>query len=558
MLLTLHIENVAVIEKADVEFSPGLNVLTGETGAGKSIVIDSLGAVLGGRTSRELVRTGADSASVTAVFTAEGTEGWCEDNEIDIEDGELILSRRITTDGKNRCRINGTPVSVTQLKSLGVLLLDIHGQNDGQRLLDEHLHRDYLDLFGKLEDELNSYGEEYKKYRAIKRELDGLNMDEREKERRIDTLRYQIDELKRAEIKPGEQEEKQKRRKLLQNAGRISDAVDSAYEALYGGDRSEGALGLITEAQRAVSQAMRYSEEFGEIDKALTELEYAAADAAEQLRDMRRELDFSPRELDDIESRLSQLRKLSLKYGSTEEDMLLYLEKCEKELDDIEYAADKVEKLEKQLEKQYEIAKKAAAKLTEKRKKAALDLEKRIKGELSGLSMPNVIFCVVFEESSDLTAFGADEIRFEMSANAGEKPGRISKIASGGELARIMLAMKNVLAENEPIGTMVFDEVDTGVSGIAAQRVGEKLAVLARIKQVLCVTHLPQIAAMADEHYEIKKSEKGGRTFTNVTKLSMEEREREIARLTGGENITETTLRSAREQINAAAAFKTK
>jgi len=556
MLKSLHIENIAVIEKADVEFSQGLNVLTGETGAGKSIVIDSLGAVLGGRTSKELVRSGAQSALVSGVFSAENIGEWCEENGVEPEDNELFLMRKITADGKNNCRINGMPVSVSQLRSLGMLLLDIHGQNDGQKLLDERYHREYLDNYGRLEDAKSEYKAEYAKYTAIKKEIDGLRIDEREKEFRLDTLKHQINEIKKANITVGEQEEKTKRRQILANAEKLADFVNTAYDALEGGDRTDGAVSLLIEAERALSSAGRYAESFADVEKIITDMRYAAEDAAERLRDIKDELDFSPRELDEIETRLSQLRKLSVKYGNTEEEILEYLDNAEKELDNIEYADDKIEKLEKQLKKQSEITKKAADKLTDARKKAASTLEKRIAEELKGLSMPKVQFLTVIDTDGEFTPEGCDEVRFEMSANAGEKPGRISKIASGGELSRIMLAMKNVLAENDTVETMVFDEIDTGVSGIAAQRVGEKLAVLAGFKQVICVTHLPQIAVMADSHYEIKKTERNDRTYTEINLLSDDDRNKEIARLTGGENITETTLKAAFEQIEAADKFK--
>ena len=557
MLKTLHIENVAVIEKVTVELGEGLNVLTGETGAGKSIVIDALGAVLGGRTSRELVRSGEPSALVTAVFSAENVTDWCEDAGIEPEDGELFLMRKITADGKNTCRVNGVPVSVSQLRALGLRLLDIHGQNDGQKLLDERYHRQYLDSYGRPEAEYLAYRAEYDKYCAIKKEIDSLRIDERDKEFRIDTLKYQINEIKKANIKVGERDEKTKRRQILANAEKLSGLADTAFFAIYGADRSDGVLSMLQDAERAVSSAGRYSEDFAALEKELSDLRYTAEDIAERIRDLRDDLDYSAEELDDIESRLSLLRKLSVKYGSTEEEILAYLENAETELDNIEYADDKIAKLEKDLKKQTEITRTAAEKLSYARKRAAETLEKRIANELSGLSMPKVLFRVVLDATEDFTPTGCDEVRFEMSANAGEKPGRISRIASGGELSRIMLAMKNVLAENDDIGTMVFDEIDTGVSGIAAQRVGEKLATLAGKKQVICVTHLPQIAAMADEHYEIKKNERDGRTFTGITRLDSRTRLNEIARLTGGDNVTETTLRSASEQVAAADAFKT-
>ncbi len=557
MLQILHIENVAVIEKADIEFKAGLNVMTGETGAGKSIVIDALGAALGGRTSREIIRSGADKATVSAVFSSNGTERWCEENSIDLEDGELFLVRRISADGRNSCRVNGMPVSVSQLRELGECLLDIHGQNDGQRLLDERYHREYLDNFGQLEGDIAKYQEIYGKYCEKQQECEAVEMDESEKERKIDALKFQIDELERADVRPGEREELTARLELLKNSVKITQSIEEAFGALYGDDRTDGAVTLISDAEKAAETGARYSEELAKIVQKLTELRYAAEDAVEEIRDLKNSLDFSPDELDNIENRLALLRKLSRKYGPEEEDMLAFLENARNELDNIEYAEERLKKLQAERDNIKTLLLSAARELSCRRRETAEILEKRIESELEQLSMSGVRFEV--ELVSDDESFdknGIDEVRFLMSANAGEAPGRISKIASGGELARIMLAMKNVLAENDDIETMVFDEVDTGVSGIAAQRVGEKLCQLSRIKQVICVTHLPQIAAFADTHFEIKKEEQDGRTFTFVTPLDFDGRKLEIARLTGGANITEVTLASAEEQIEKANSYK--
>jgi DNA repair protein RecN (Recombination protein N) len=558
MLELLHIENIAVIEKADIEFSPGFNVLTGETGAGKSIVIDSLSAVLGLRISKDIVRTGESRGTVTATFTDVDVAAWCEDNGIDF-DGELILMRRISADGKNQCRINGCPVSVAQLKELGGMLLDIHGQNDGQRLLDEGSHRQYLDGFGGLERDTADYRKNYDAYVDVKQQLEALSMDEGEKERRADILKFQIEELERANIRIGEMEEKTARRDLLRNSVKLTDAVERAYEAMYGGDDFTGAASLISDAAGELQSAARYTDAMSNLASRLEELRYSAEDIAEELRDFRESLDFSPEELDELENRLDQLKKLSRKYGDTEEEMLDYLGRSQEELDNIEYFAEKTEQLTAELIKRRAAAEVSAEKLSAKRKTAAKKLEKRIMEELQSLNMPGVKFSVEFlpiAQEPGFNATGADQVRFIMSANAGQSMGRISKIASGGELSRIMLAMKSVLAENDSIGSMVFDEIDTGVSGIAAQRVGEKMWQLSEGKQVICVTHLPQIAAMADSHFEISKSTDHGETFTAVTKLDGDGRTREIARLTGGDRITETTLKSAAEQISAAEQFK--
>lgn len=556
MLNELHIENIAVIEKADISFAPGLNVLTGETGAGKSIVIDSIGAVLGERVSRDLVRRGAEKGTVTAVFDADCAAAWLEENEID-SDGELIIQRRITLDGKSSCRICGTPVTAAQLKELAAMLVDIHGQNDGRQLMDERRHMAYLDSFGHLDGALAAYRAEYDRFSAIKKEMAALSMDEIEKARLSDSLKYQIEELERADIKPGEKDTLSARRDLLRNSEKLTEALDEAFSALYGGD--DNAVSMSQNAAYYAAKAANYAPELEQAANAVNDAAFALADAAETLRDFKDSLDFSPEEYDNIETRLSLLNKIERKYGRTDEELCVYLDECRRKLDDIEYADDRLVKLERELSAQKAQCVKAAAALSAQRREKAAELEKRIVTELRELNMPSVRFAVEFvpvDNEQGFDASGADKIRFIMSANAGEELGRISKIASGGELSRIMLAMKNVFAENDPVGTMVFDEIDTGVSGIAAQRVAEKLFAVSKGRQVMCVTHLPQIAAMADSHYLIAKHEEGGRTYTEVNGLTREGRRRELARLHGGDFITETTLASAEEQLAAAEAFK--
>jgi len=558
MIKLLHIENIAVIEKADIEFAAGLNVLTGETGAGKSIVIDALSAVTGGRTSRDVIRTGAEYASVTAVFSDIESE-WFESNGVPHdESGEIYITRRISADGKSACRVNGTPVSAAQMRELCAEMLDIHGQNDGRKLLDESAHLSYLDAYGGFEDTLDAFRASYKKLRDKKSEIGKLSMDESEKERRIDTLRSQTNEIARANLKPGEQNELSERRELLLNASKLTDALDTAFEALYGGDDSAGAVALISDAQGRLDWAARHSEGLRKLAERLLDLRYSAQDISDELRDFRAMLDYTPGELDELEARLDTLKRITRKYGS-EEEALEFLERGKSELSDIEDGANKLAKLEKELASCVKEADSLAGKLSDMRKAAALTLQNRVMDELSQLNMPGVSFLVGFEAVDceyGIDASGCDEVCFLMSANAGEAPGRINRIASGGELARIMLALKNVLTGELDTGTMVFDEIDTGVSGVAAQRVGEKLAKLAQCRQVLCVTHLPQIAVMADTHFEIQKSVSEGRTFTHVNELGFEGRKKEIARLSGGENVTETTLRSAAEQLAAAEKFK--
>ena len=556
MLNELHIENIAVIERADISFGRGLNVLTGETGAGKSIVIDSIGAVLGERVSRELVRRGAEKGTVTAAFDLDGCEDWLRENEIEAED-ELIIQRRITADGKSGCRVCGTPVTAAQLKELAALLVDIHGQNDGRQLMDERRHREYLDRFGLNETELSPYREAYRQYSAIRKELSSLEMDEIEKERLSDSLRYQIEELERAELKAGEYDALCARRDLLRNAEKLSEALDAAIAMLSG--EEDSALSLTQNAAYYVGKAAAYAPELENTSGTLESAAFSLADASESLRDFRESLDFSPGEYDSLETRIAALNKLLRKYGWDEDALIPYLDECREKLDNIQYADERSEKLKKQLAEAAEKCRTEADRLSKTRRKAAKTLEERISGELRQLNMPSVRFQVSFSPIGGEPGFdinGCDEIRFLMSANAGEEPGRISRIASGGELSRIMLAMKNVFAENDPVQTMVFDEIDTGVSGIAAQRVGEKLYCVSLGRQVMCVTHLPQIAAMADQHYLIRKEERGGRTYTGVLALDRDGRRHELARLHGGDNITDTTLQSAEEQLESCEHFK--
>ena len=559
MLSLLHIENIAVISSADILFDRGFNVLTGETGAGKSIVIDAISAIMGERTSRDLIRTGAKSARVSAVFRDLPELGWFKEYDIyPDENGELLLERSIQADGKNICRVNGRPLLVTQLRDLGCQLLNIHGQHDGQQLLDEECHLDYLDSFGATQASHAAFAECYDRMRSIRKELSATRMDEAEKARRVDTLTYQIEELERAELRPGEEEELSARREILRNAERLTNAIDGAWQALTGGDDGEGAVSLLMTAEDHLSLGGRYSEELAELSKKAEQLRYELDDLAELVRDARGALDFYPGELDEIEERLDRIHRLKKKYGSTVEEMLDYLEGCRKELDDIQFSDDRAIQLEKSLKKALDDAVSKAKTLSGERKAAAVRLAERIRRELTQLDMPKVQFEVEFalKDSEDgMDATGMDVVRFLMSANLGEALKPINKIASGGELARIMLALKNVLAENEQVTTMVFDEVDTGVSGRAAGKVARKLFQVARNKQVLCVTHLPQIAAMGDVHFSVEKGERDGRTFTEVERLDRDRRREELARLSGG-TVTQTMLDGAEELLAESEIFK--
>ena len=556
MLELLHIENIAIIEAADIEFAPGFNALTGETGAGKSIVIDSLSAVLGQRTSRELIRTGADKAFVSAAFSGVAP-GLSEELGIQPEaDGTLLLQREIQTDGKNVCRVNGRPVTVSQLRALGARLLNIHGQHDGQQLLDEEQHIVYLDSFGKTEKLKETYTVKYKRFTDIRRQIQSLQMDEAEKARRVDTLKYQIEELRRAKLKPGEEEELTTRRGMLRNAEKFLDAVAGADYALNGDDSGGGALSALRQAQDALGAVRHLDDGFGQLYERLSEAYSEVYDIAATVEDKRGELDVSPGELDRVEGRMDQLYRLKKKYGATVEDMLDYLERCKTELAQIEDAGDTLERLEQELSRAEKETRQAAQALSDARRAAAERLTEQILTELQQLDMGKIRFAVDFAEKP-LDGDGMDAVRFLMSANTGEALRPIHKIASGGELARIMLAMKNVLSEQDHVGTMVFDEVDTGVSGRAAQKVAEKMARISRSKQVLCVTHLPQLAAMADTHFSVEKGEKNGRTYTEVRRLEREQRRQELARLTGGSHVSQTMLDGAEELLEQAEAFKT-
>ena len=559
MLELLHIENIAVIEEADIQFRPGFNALTGETGAGKSIVIDAMGAVLGGRTSRDLIRTGAAKAFVSAEFSGVPADlpGLAENGLAPDEDGNLLLQREISGEGKNACRANGRPITVAQLRQVGGELLNIHGQHDGAQLLDEELHGAYLDRFGKTEEPLGAYQKAYAVLSDLRDQIKALQMDEAEKARRVDSLRFQIGELERAELRPGEEEELEARRNLLRNGEKYLSALSGADYCLFGDDESAGAVNQLRDAEEALSGVRNLDGELGEAYKRLGALRSEAYDLAETIRDLRGAFDFSPEELDAAESRADQLYRLKKKYGATVEEMLAYLDQRRAELDAIETADDTRILLEKKLVKAEKAVGAAGAALTKARKAAAAVLEARIQTELRDLDMNRVRFAIDFAEK-DPGPDGCDVVRFLMSANAGEDLKPIAKIASGGELARIMLALKNVLAEQEAVGTLVFDEVDTGVSGRAAQKVAEKLAQVSRRKQVLCVTHLPQLAAMADTHFSVEKGEKKGRTYTHVVLLDRERRKAELARITGGSQVTDALLASAGELLDAAETYRAK
>ncbi len=547
MLRLLHIENIAVIERADILFERGFNVMTGETGAGKSIVIDAISAILGERAYRDMIRTGTQKAAVRAIFEDVSESKWFADNDVPFAP-ETTIQREIYLDGKNVCKVNGVPVTVSVLKQLGIQLINIHGQHDSASLFDENYHLSFLDGFACDDALLDDYHEKYQSVLSLRHEIDRLSMDESEKLRRMETLKYQIEEISRADLKPVEDDTLEARRKLLQNSEKLSEGLQDAAGCIDGGDDSEGAAALLSEAERALARIARYDESLSQLHDTVSDLMYQVQDVAEQLRDRLYQLSYSADELEQIEDRLDTIHRLRRKYGATCEDILQFLAKAQKELDEIEFAGDRVEQLKGKLRKAEKAAWDAALRLRETRKAAAKGLTARILDELSQLDMKKVQFSCEFAET-ELSPVGADAVAFYMSANLGETLKPLNKVASGGELARIMLALKNVLAEKDHVPTLIFDEVDTGVSGRAAQRVAEKLHEVSKTKQVLCVTHLPQLAALADTHLLIAKGEHDGRTFTTVEPLDLEGRKAELARIIGGTNITETTLKSAEEML---------
>ena len=551
MLSVLHIENIAVIEQAEILFEGGFNVLTGETGAGKSIVIDAISAILGERTYRDVIRTGANRAFVSAIFTNIPQYDWFSENQVEFDPQELQVQREIYADGRNVCRVNGRPVSVASLKKLGGRLINIHGQHDSQQLFDEENHLTYLDAFARDEQELEAYQQAFSAMQSVQREIQKLSMDESEKLRLVETLTFQIEEIRAANLVSGEEEQLKERRKVLQNAEKLSDALRMADEALYGGDSSDGAAGLLSNAEHALSRVSTISADMQTLHQKISDLMYSVQDAADELRAMRDDLSYSEGELEEIEERLDAIHKLKRKYGASVEDVLAYLADSEQRLDEIEFASDRIETLKKrEAELQKETIRQGEI-LREKRLSAAQAMESRICDELRQLDMPKIRFVCEFTPQQPMQT-GLDSVRFLMSANVGENLKPLSKVASGGELARIMLAMKQVLAQQDGVPTLIFDEVDAGVSGRAAQKVAYKLWTVSKGRQVLCVTHLPQIAAMADAEYTVEKRVENERTYTSVLHLDDNGRKQELARLIGGSMITETTLAGAAELLRLA------
>lgn len=551
MLQNLKIENVAIIESADIFFEKGLNIMTGETGAGKSIVIDSINAILGERTSRELVRTGCNKASVTALFKTESKGVSAVLDELGIEaeaDGSLLISRSISLDGKNVCRINGMPVTVGMLKTLGRELINIHGQHDSQQLLNPETHCSFVDKLAGNEGLLEEYTAAFNKLSQLKREIASLQTDDAAKARKIELLTYQIDEIENASLTVGEMEELKAVRTLHRNSEKIIGNVNEAYALLNGADEMSGALEQIKMSARQLDSVSQYYSALDENAEKLREIGYLIEDVQDKLVSVMDELEYDPQYAQAVEDRLDYLNRLSRKYGETEEEMLSFCEKCRKERQDIELSDERLIQLEAEEKKQYEYVSSLAERLTQSRKTTGVDFSEKVRAELAFLDMPNVIFAVDIRPCV-LNENGADEVEFLISPNLGEAPKPMAKIASGGELSRIMLAIKNVLSDKDGTETLIFDEIDAGVSGRAASKLGKKLAAVSDGRQVICVTHLAQIAAQADHHFEISKASHGGKTYTSVTPLDFNGRKRELARIIGGEEITQAQLDMAEEML---------
>lgn len=551
MLVQLYIENVAVIQKAAIRLEPGLNVFTGETGAGKTMLISAIDAVLGERTSREIIRTGESRAMVSALFedlSPAVLEKLAELGYSD-DEGALLISREVTAAGKTGCKLNGIPATTSILREIAPLLIHVHGQRDSQQLLLPERHIELLDAYGELAGDIAHYAEAYNHMRAVKAELESLDMDDAQKNQRMDMLSFQIAEIEGAELEDeGEEETLLARRGVIRNSERILEGLAAGYAALSGGGESEGITSLMDDLTGGVATASEHVEQFAPMEERLREIGYELADFSAEIHSYLEEFDFDPRELDEIEYRLDAIYKLKRKYGGSIAEIVAFCERARQERESITTSEARAEALAAELGAVVAEAEKRAGTLRKKRARAAKEFMAKVEEELAFLDMPAVRLSVSHREKP-LARDGADELEFLIVTNVGEPPKPLSKIASGGEIARIMLAVKNVLADRDHIGTLIFDEVDTGVSGRAAGKIGRKLRQVSRARQVICVTHLAQVAACADTHLYISKAVEDGRTFTRVTTLQEEERAAEVARITSGDHITDIALENARQLI---------
>ncbi len=553
MLSQLYIKNVAVISEASIGLQPGLNVFTGETGAGKTILIGAINAVLGERVSKEMIRTGETRATISALFTglSPAAEQALAEAGYPVEENAVLIHREISADGKSSCKIDGRPATAAILRSVSALLINVHGQHDNQQLLSPQKHLGFIDSYGELGGLVREYQAAYRDYMLVRRELASVNTDEAQKAHRIDLLSYQVNEIEAAELQPGEEEELRAQRKLIQNSLHVTQALGGSLAILEGGEEVPSLTSLLSELAENMTQAANYMEAAQPIAERLTDISYELEGFPGEIQDLIDHFDCDPSQLDAIERRLDTIYNLKKKYGSSIEEILEFGARAEAELEEIETSDIRIEKLSAQLSSLEEKARSQAERLTQARTKAAKLFVKAVQGELIFLDMPSVQLSVC-QEHKEMSLDGADELELFIATNVGEQAKSLAKIASGGELSRIMLSIKNVLADRDNIQTLIFDEVDTGVSGSAAQKIGKKLAQVAENRQVIVVTHLAQVASFARNHLFISKAAREDRTFTTIRPLSREERVRELARISGGEKISEIALRHAEEMLRDA------
>lgn len=559
MLRLLHIENIAIIERVDIEFSSGFTVLTGETGAGKSIIIDAIGAIMGQRTSRDLIRNGAKKGCVSAVFdsisplmseklTEMGIE--CE------EDGTLHVQRELSMDGKSVCRINMRPVTATVLRQISPYLINIHGQHDGQKLMQDEYHIDFLDSYCRAEKFLINYQPLYHKLFGLRREIRALERSERDRAQRLDMLQFQIEEISAAALQPDEEEALEEKKAFFDNVEKLSSALQTSNHALSGTDDFSGICSELDRISDSLSGIADVSSEFANLYRRAEELRYLAEDLAQSIASAASRTDYSAAERDLVEARLDEIYRLKRKYGTTIPEILAYYEQCVAELETLESSDERKDQLTEEYHSTLKVAREMASQLSAHRRSAAQELERLIVEQLADLDMTKVRLNISVTPQSKLNERGMDEVQFLIAANPGEPLKPLSRIASGGELSRIMLAIKNILTRTEDVGTLIFDEIDTGVSGRAAQKIAKKLIEISRYKQTLCVTHLPQLAAAGDQHLLIRKSVEGERTYTEVLPVEQAAREHELARMFSGDSVTESSLSNARELITFANEYK--
>ena len=550
MLFNLRIENVALIEQADINFDDGFNVLTGETGAGKSILIGSLNMLLGERIGREIIRNGEDYAYVEGLFyLADEVSPSLEHFDLSLEDdNSLIVSRKLTSDGKNICKVNGKTVSVSTLRDIGRMLINIHGQHDNQALLDGLCHINFLDAYIPEKEIFVKYRDAYEKLKNEEKKLLELDIDENEKLRKIDILTFEIDEIEKANITVGEEDELKEKKALVKNRDNLIKKCSYALDSLYENNDGVCAYNLFSTAVNAIETLCDTSEDFSEIYEKMNDILYGIEDVTSSVRKKLDEVSYADISADEIEERLDVIYRLKRKYGDSEEAILKYLENAHNELEKITSADLDKEKIKENVDRLHKLTTEISAKISKLRKEYAKEIEQKVNKELSELNMENAIFSVSIEET-EINKNGNDRVEFLLSANKGEPEKPLSKIVSGGELSRIMLALKNILSAGDVASTLIFDEIDSGISGRAAGKVGQKLVDISKKKQVLCVTHLPQIASLSDHHYKISKVQNENKTNTQIKKLAKSEKIEEIALMIGGENVTKTTLAQAQEMV---------